>query len=141
MKYLLTLLLILCSLSVQAEKPIIEYSIEIYQATKADLIDEPVKDILSNSTLLHSPRMRVYVGEAASIEFGDEKAKLKLEVKSDQAGEAFSFEVSSKSSSDGGWDSLTMSAPYIVLGNTLLLKGEIAEETYLFQIFAKKAED
>ncbi len=84
--------------------------------------------------------MRVYVGEAASIEFGDEKAKLKLEVKSDQAGEAFSFEVSSKSSSDGGWDSLTMSAPYIVLGNTLLLKGEIAEETYLFQIFAKKAE-
>lgn len=141
MKYLLILLLSTCSLLAHAEQDVIEYKIEIYQANEADLTDAPFKEILANSTLLHSPRMQVYVGESASIEFGDEKAKLKLEVKSDKAGEAFSFEVSSKSNSDQGWDSLTMSAPYVKLDNTLLLKGKILEETYLFQISAKRTEE
>lgn len=141
MKYLLALLCILCSLSVQAEKLIIKYGAEIYQVSKINLDNQPLKEMLNSSELIYSPSMLVYSGQTASMEFGEPQAMLKLEVSSDKKAELFSVSISSKNNEQETWQPLTTSPPKASIDGTIVIKGEILEKTYLFQISAEIAEN
>ena len=138
MKYLLILLLSTCSLLAHSEQDAIEYKIEIYQANEVDLIEAPIEQILANSVLLHAPSMIVNIGESASIEFGDEEAQLKLDVKSDKKGKSYSFEISQRNSASETWSAFTKDAPNIVVGTGLFFTAELLGHIYLFQISADR---
>ena len=139
MKIFTFILILICSLqSVAEEKLTVFYQAEIYQLNNDLVKDTPLDELLQNSTLLHTPKLMGYAGEAAVIEIGEEQVQIiRVDLMSDKEATQFNVNFSAMSKENDGWRTISFETPSVDIGNTVVAKTHIDDEQLLVKVHAQ----